>query len=164
MEITLRNYSANDLEEILNITNFYIRTTAALYDYAPRTIEFQENFFAEKLQKGFQIIVAIYEEKVVGFGYFGEFRMREAYKYTVEHSIYVHQEHTHKGIGKLLLKELIHLAKAKNLHSMIGVIDSENKSSIDFHEQFGFKIVGIIPEVAFKFDRWLNCVLVQKLL
>jgi phosphinothricin acetyltransferase len=45
---------------------------------------------------------------------------------------------------------------------MIGVIDSENKSSIDFHERFGFKIVGIIPEVAFKFDRWLNCVLVQK--
>lgn len=164
MEIKLRNYSTTDLEEILAITNYYISTTAALYDYAPRTIEFQANFFAEKLQKDFPIIVAIHEEKVVGFGYFGEFRMREAYKYTVEHSIYIHHEHTHNGIGKQLLEALIHLAKTKNLHSMIGVIDSENKSSIEFHEQFGFKIVGVIPEVAYKFDRWLNCVLVQKLL
>ena len=69
-----------------------------------------------------------------------------------------------KGIGKLLLSELIRLAKAQNLHTMIGVIDSENSNSIDFHKKFGFEEVGFIKESGYKFDRWLHSVFVQKIL
>jgi phosphinothricin acetyltransferase len=69
-----------------------------------------------------------------------------------------------KGIGKLILTELIALAKDQGLHTMIGVIDSENQSSISFHEKFGFKTVGIIKESGYKFDRWLDSVFMQLLL
>ena len=69
-----------------------------------------------------------------------------------------------KGIGKVLLSELIQLAKTQNLHTMIGVIDSENTNSIDFHKKFGFENVGFIKESGFKFDRWLHSVFMQKIL
>ena len=69
-----------------------------------------------------------------------------------------------QGIGKLLLEALIANAKKQNLHTMIGVIDSENQSSIEFHKKFGFEVVGTIKESGFKFDRWLHSVFVQLIL
>ena len=95
---------------------------------------------------------------------YAEFRFREAYKFTVEHSVYVSHKHQGLGIGKFLLTELIQLAKQQGLHTMIGVIDAENQNSIDFHHQFGFKTVGIIKESGFKFNRWLDSVFVQLIL
>ena len=121
-------------------------------------------FFDDKLQKGFPIIVAKVADEIVGFGYYSEFRFREAYKFTVEHSVYVSEDFQSKGIGKQLLQELINLARKQKLHTMIGVIDSENTSSIDFHKKFGFEEVGFIKESGYKFDRWLHSVIVQKML
>lgn len=164
MEIKIRPYKVEDTQTILEIINYNILNSTALYDYKPRTIENQLAIFEEKLKKGFPIIVAIENEVVVGFGYYSEFRFREAYKFTVEHSVYAHPNHIGKGIGKLLLEELIQLAKAQNLHTMIGVIDSENQNSIAFHEKFGFEIVGNIKESGYKFERWLHSIIVQKML
>lgn len=164
MEILIRNYRHEDVATILEIINYNILNSTALYDYNIRTIEQQKAIFEDKLKKGFPVIVAESNNEVVGFGYYSEFRFREAYKFTVEHSVYAHQNHLGKGIGKLILTELIALAKAQKLHTMIGVIDSENTSSIEFHEKFGFKTVGIIKETGFKFDRWLHSVFVQKML
>ncbi len=164
MEILLRNYRHEDVVAILEIINYNILNSTALYDYNIRSIEQQNAIFEDKLKKGFPVIVAESNNEVVGFGYYSEFRFREAYKFTVEHSVYAHQNHLGKGIGKLILTELIALAKAQKLHTMIGVIDSENTSSIEFHEKFGFTTVGIIKETGFKFDRWLHSVFVQKML
>ena len=164
MEINIRPYQIEDTKAILEIINYNILNSTALYDYETRNIEIQIAIFEDKLKKGFPIIVATENEIVVGFGYYSEFRFREAYKFTVEHSVYVHPKHIGKGIGKLLLEQLIHLAKAQKLHTMIGVIDSENQTSIDFHKKFGFEIVGTIKESGFKFDRWLHSVFMQKML
>jgi len=164
MEISIRNYNINDTDVILEIINYNILNSTALYDYTIRTIEQQKAIFDDKLKKGFPIIVAESNNEVVGFGFYSEFRFREAYKFTVEHSVYAHPNHLGKGIGKLILTKLIELAKAQKLHTMIGVIDSENTSSIEFHEKFGFQTVGIIKETGFKFDRWLHSVFVQKML
>lgn len=164
MEINIRNYHIEDAPAILEIINYNILNSTALYDYEPRTLVNQLAVFGDKLQKGFPVIVAVENEIVVGFGYYSEFRFREAYKFTVEHSVYAHPNHLGKGIGKLLLQELIHLAKAQKLHTMIGVIDAENQTSIDFHKKFGFEIVGTIKESGFKFDRWLHSVFMQKML
>jgi L-amino acid N-acyltransferase len=164
MEISIRNYTVDDTDAILEIINYNILNSTALYDYNIRTIEQQKAIFDDKLKKGFPIIVAESNNEVVGFGFYSEFRFREAYKFTVEHSVYAHQNHLGKGIGKLILTELIALAKDQKLHTMIGVIDSENTSSIEFHEKFGFTTVGIIKETGFKFDRWLHSVFVQKML
>jgi L-amino acid N-acyltransferase len=164
MNIHIRNYKLEDTKAILEIINYNILNSSALYDYKIRSLETQIAIFNDKLAKNFPIIVATENEIVVGFGYYSEFRFREAYKFTVEHSVYASQNHIGKGIGKLLLTKLIELAKTQNLHTMIGVIDSENISSIAFHEKFGFKIVGNMKETGFKFDRWLDSVFVQLIL
>jgi phosphinothricin acetyltransferase len=164
MEIKIRSYQIEDTEAILEIINYNILNSTALYDYEPRTLGNQIAIFEDKLKKGFPIIVAVENETLVGFGYYSEFRFREAYKFTVEHSVYAHPNHIGKGIGKLILENLIHLAKAQNLHTMIGVIDAENQISIEFHKKFGFEIAGTIKDSGFKFDRWLHSVFMQKML
>ena len=164
MEIKIRDYQIQDCTAIIEIINDAILNSTALYDYNIRTLNTQEAIFEEKLQKGFPVIVAESNNEVVGFGYYSEFRFREAYKFTVEHSVYANKNAIGKGIGKLLLNELIERAKKQNLHTMIGVIDSENTNSIDFHKKFGFEEVGFIKESGFKFDRWLHSVIVQKML
>jgi L-amino acid N-acyltransferase YncA len=157
-------YTVKDTEDILNIINFNILKTNNLYDYNPRSIEKQTAIFEEILANGFPVIVAKIDEKVVGFGYYNTFRYREAYKYTVEHSVYVAEEFQGKKIGYLLINELIALAKNQKIHTMIGVIDSSNQNSVDFHKNIGFETTGIIKECAFKFDKWLDTVIMQKIL
>jgi phosphinothricin acetyltransferase len=164
MNLSIQTYQSEDCPAILEIINDQILTGTALYDYKPRTLEQQLSIFDDKLQKGFPIIVAKVADEIVGFGYYSEFRFREAYKFTVEHSVYAKKNYIGKGIGHLLLTELIELAKKQNLHTMIGVIDSENESSIAFHEKFGFEKAGFIKESGYKFDRWLHSVFMQKIL
>lgn len=164
MEIKLRSYKTEDTQDILAIINYNILNSTALYDYNIRSYDQQKEILEDKIKKGFPVIVAEYGGKVIGFGMYSEFRFREAYKFTVEHSVYVDKEYHGKGIGKLLLQELIQLAKKQNLHTMIAVIDSENQSSVEFHEKYGFKTVGIIKESGFKFDRWLHSVFMQLIL
>tara|TARA_R110000868_G_scaffold234973_1_gene488666 strand:+ start:299 stop:796 length:498 start_codon:yes stop_codon:yes gene_type:complete len=164
MEIKLRAYKTEDTQAILDIINYNILHSTALYDYNIRTYEQQKAILDDKLAKNFPVIVAELDGVVTGFGMYSEFRFKEAYKFTVEHSVYVNNDYHGKGIGKIILTELIAMAKNQGLHTMIGVIDAENQSSIDFHEKFGFKTVGIIKESGYKFDRWLHSVFVQLLL
>lgn len=164
MKISLRPYQTEDTQAILEIINYNILNSTALYDYNIRSYEQQKNILEEKINKNFPVIVAELDGKVVGFGMYSEFRFREAYKFTVEHSVYVDNEYLGKGIGKVLLQELIRIAKAQNLHTMIAVIDAENESSVEFHEKFGFKIVGVIKESGYKFERWLHSVFMQLIL
>ena len=164
MEIKIRPYQLEDCQNIVDILNYNILHSTALYDYHPRTLSQQQAIFQDKIDKGFPVIVALADEKVAGFGYYSEFRFREAYRFTVEHSVYVAKEYHGKGIGKIIMQNLIDLAKEQKLHTMIAVIDSENQSSVTFHEQFGFKTVAVLKETGFKFDRWLHSQLMQLML
>ena len=164
MSVIIRPFEVRDTQAILDIINLNIINSTALYDYNIRTYEQQKSILEDKLSKGFPVIVAEIDSEVVGFGMYSEFRFREAYKFTVEHSVYVNQHFHGKGIGKILLQELIRLAKDQKLHTMIAVIDEENQSSIEFHEKFGFKTVGVIKESGYKFDRWLHSVFMQLIL
>lgn len=164
MEISIRPYKETDTQAILEVINFNILNSTALYDYNIRTLEQQTELLKEKIDKNFPVIVAVLNEKVVGFGYYGDFRFREAYKYTVEHSVYVDKDFQGMKIGHLLMEKLIELAKKQKLHTMIGVIDAENQSSVKFHEKYGFKTVGTIKESGYKFDRWLDSVFMQLIL
>ena len=164
MSVIIRPYNTKDTQAILDIINYNILHSTALYDYNIRTFDQQKTILQEKIAKNFPVIVAELEGEVVGFGMYSEFRFREAYKFTVEHSVYVNQNQHGKGIGKMLLAELIRMAKNQKLHTMIAVIDAENQSSVDFHERFGFKTAGIIKESGYKFDRWLDSVFMQLIL
>ena len=163
MAINIRPYKTDDTQAILAIINHNILHSTSLYDYNIRSYEQQKTILEEKINKNFPVIVAELDGIVVGFGMYSEFRLREAYQFTVEHSVYVSEYFQGKGVGKQLLQELINLARKQKIHTMIGVIDSENQSSVVFHEKFGFKTVGIIKESGYKFDRWLDSVLMQLL-
>ncbi|MBA4154720.1 GNAT family N-acetyltransferase [Flavobacterium sp.] len=164
MEIIIRPYTENDVPAILAIVNDNILNSTSLYDYSPRTLEQQSNLLKEKVAKNFPVLVAEKKGEVAGFGMYGEFRYREAYRFTVEHSVYVAKKNKGKGVGGKLLKNLIAHAKAHKIHTMIGVIDAENKGSIQFHEKYGFKKVGVIKESGYKFNRWLDSVFMQRIL
>ena len=161
MNVTIRPATFNDVTAILDIVNYSILHTTANYNYDIQTIEVQNKWFEDKQLHHFPVIVAERNGQVIGYGTYGTFREKIGYQYTVEHSVYVDEKHTGKGIGKLLLQELIQLAKNEGYHTMIGAIDATNFDSIAFHKKFGFTECGIIKEAAFKFNKWLDLLFMQ---
>lgn len=162
--MNIRNATQKDLPIILEIMNEAILNTTAIYDYKSRDEAYVEAWFAKKQADNFPVIVYELEGNAVGYGTYGAFRAWEAYKYSIEHSIYVHVNHQGKGIGKKLLEALINAAKKGGYHTMIGGIDAANQKSCDFHAQFGFIEVGRIKDAGYKFDRWLDLVFMQLIL
>ncbi len=143
--------------EILAILNEAILCSTALYDYSERSIDSMSSWFEAKVKGNFPVLGLVNTDGVLlGFGSYGHFRMFPAYKYTVEHSIYIHKDHRGKGLGNLLMRELIEVASQNNVHALIGGIDADNTGSINLHKKFGFTHVGTLPEVGFKFGRWLD--------
>jgi len=107
-------------------------------------------------------LVATWRGEVVGYAYAVLFRKRPAYRYTAKHSIYVHHEHTGRGVGRLLLQELIDACAAAGFRQMIGYIDADNAASLALHERFGFARVGLLCGVAYRYGRWSDTVMVQR--
>src|ERR1700760_4701246 len=123
-------------EAIRSIFNEAIANSTALYDYKPRSAEVIQAWFDAKAKGNFPVIGAVNEAgELLGFASYGAFRAFPAYKYTVEHSVYVDKRFRRQGVGKRLLHEIIAAAEAQKYHTMIGVIDSANKASITLHEQ-----------------------------
>ena len=157
--------SENQLPEILDIFNDAILNSTALYDYKTRSMETMVAWYADKLQGNYPLIGAFDEDdKLLGFATYGMFRVRPAYKYTVEHSVYVRSDVRGLGIGKTLLREIIKKAEEQNYHVMIGVIDTLNLTSIKLHENEGFVLCGIMKQVGFKFNKWLDADFYQLIL
>jgi phosphinothricin acetyltransferase len=110
----------------------------------------------------FPHLVATLRGEVLGYGYAVLFRKRPAYRYTVKHSIYVHQAHLGRGLGRLLLGELIDACAAAGFRQMIGYIDADNTASLALHQKYGFSRVGYLPGVAYRYGRWADSVMVQR--
>ncbi|WP_336517512.1 N-acetyltransferase family protein [Pollutibacter soli] len=159
--IILRDGILEDLPQMLEIYNDIILNTTAVYDYNAHTLEMRTNWFNDRLRMNLPVIVAMDGEDLVGFGSFGQFRAWAAYKYAVEHSVYVRNDQRGRGIGKRILVQLINEAKKRNLHTMIAGIDASNDASIRLHEQLGFIEVGHFKEVGYKFNRWLDLKFLQ---
>ena len=163
--MTFTRCDSSFAEQILAIFNEAILNSTALYDYKPRTPESMQAWFENKKKGGFPVIGAVEDSgELVGFGSYGTFRSWPAYKYSVEHSIYVAVKHRGKGLGKLLLQQIIASAREQNYHVIIGAIDSQNQVSIRLHQQLGFQHAGTIRHAGFKFGRWLDLEFYQLLL
>ncbi len=107
-------------------------------------------------------IVAEENGAVLGYAYAVPFRKRPAYRYAVKHSIYVHNDHLHRGLGRLLMGALIDACAASGFRQMIGYIDAANRASLGLHEAFGFRQVGYLPSIGYKFGHWTDTVMVQR--
>ncbi|WP_298285513.1 GNAT family N-acetyltransferase [Acidocella sp.] len=150
---------------ILDIFNEAIVSSTALYDYKPRPPASMAGWFGAKTAGGFPVVgVEGSAGTLLAVGSYGAFRAWPAYKYTVEHSVYVHKDHRGRGLGRVVMEQLIAAARRHDLHAMMGGIDAANKGSIALHERLGFKHVGTLPQVGFKFGRWLDLVFYQLLL
>jgi len=150
---------------ILDIFNEAIAHSTALYDYQPRPPASMAPWFEAKARGDFPVIgIEDAHGTLLAFGSFGTFRAWPAYKYSVEHSVYVHVEHRGRGLGRVVVEALIQAAKGRDVHAMIGGIDASNARSIALHERLGFRHVGTLPQVGFKFGRWLDLAFFQLLL
>jgi L-amino acid N-acyltransferase YncA len=142
---------------ILEIFNEAIVTSTALYDYQPRPVESMAGWFKAKETGRFPVIGAVDEnDRLLGVASYGTFRAWPAYKYSVEHSVYVHKDHRGKGIGIALMQRLIAAAIGQQYHVMVGGIDVNNAGSIALHEKLGFVHSGTVRQAGFKFGRWLD--------
>lgn len=162
--VNIRLAIENDLQQTLDIYNEIIANSTAIFQYEPQTLEMRKEWFAEKQEKNFPVFVAEENNVIVGFSTFGQFRNWQAYKYSVENSLYVKADCRGRGIGKLLLPPLIDKAKQMNLHTVIAGIVADNEASLALHKQFGFIEVAEFKEVGYKFDRWLDLKFLQLML
>jgi L-amino acid N-acyltransferase len=152
-------------QAILAIFNDAIANSTIVYEYKPRTMETMSAWFETKKKGNFPVLGLENEAgELMGFSSYGTFRTFPAYKYTVEHSVYVDARFRGRGLGKRLLKEIIAAAQQQNYHTMVGVIDSSNLVSIGLHEALGFTCCGTIRQAGFKFRRWLDVLFYQLIL
>jgi phosphinothricin acetyltransferase len=123
------------------------------------------SWFEAKRAGSFPVIGVESESgELMGFASYGTFRAWPAYKYTVEHSVYVHPEHRGKGLAPELMQVLIRAAKAQGKHVLVGVIDAGNAVSIRLHQRLGFVHAGTVRQAGFKFGQWLDIDLYQLIL
>lgn len=150
---------------ILDILNEAIVNSTALYDYKPRAMDNMNTWFAAKRAGNFPVI-GLEDEAgtLLGFASYGTFRAFPAYKYTVEHSVYVHHAQRGRGLGRQLLQALIARARAQDVHVLVGGIDAANRASIALHTQLGFAPCGVVRQAGFKFGRWLDLAFYQLIL
>lgn len=161
----IKSCEERHLLAIMDIFNEAIVHSTALYDYKPRSLEMVQSWFFQKKAKRYPVI-GIFDDQdiLMGFATFGSFRERPAYKYTVEHSVYVRSDARGKGLGTVLLKEIVARAEQQDYHTIIGGIDASNLVSIKLHEKEGFVFCGLIKECGFKFGKWLDLAFYQKIL
>ena len=128
----------------------------------PPTLQTMRSRFASLMEDGYPTLVAELDGEIVGYAYAGRHKAREAYRLTVEDSIYVHHEVARRGIGRALLVELIAACRVAGFHQMMAVIgDSENTGSIELHRALGFRHIGTARNIGFKFGVFLDVVYMQ---
>lgn len=158
----IRPATMDDAEAIRTIYNAEVTRSVHVFDLVARTLAEQQAWLAD--HSGVHpAIVAVDDGAVAGFGSLSPFRPRPAYATSVEDSIYVAAEHRGKGVGKLLLSELVRLAGDYGFHAVFGRIVGHNEVSIAVHRSCGFELVGVEKEVGRKFGQWLDVVEMQRL-
>jgi L-amino acid N-acyltransferase YncA len=161
----VRPATADDVAHIAAIYAHHVLNGTATFEIDPPDVEEIARRRSEIEQAGLPFLVAASGDRVLGYAYAGPYRPRPAYRYTVEDSIYIDPAETGRGLGKLLMPELIAACEKAGARQLIAVIgDSENIASVRLHERFGFLHAGALRAVGFKFDRWLDTVLMQRAL
>src|SRR6476469_8579112 len=165
--VVVRTAVPDDVGTITDIYNATVPTTTVAWTDEPDSHATRLEWFEARRAAGHAVVVAVVDDRVVGFAAYGDFRDATkwpGYRFTVEHTIHVADGYRGVGIGEALMVELVARATSDGKHVMVGGIDGDNAGSIRFHRRLGFVEVARMPEVGFKFGRWLDLVLVQRTL
>ncbi|MBH0780029.1 GNAT family N-acetyltransferase [Nocardia bovistercoris] len=162
-DAVVRDADPDDLPAILAIHNANIATSTAIWDIEQVGIDNRVDWFRDRTAAAMPILVAEVDGEVAGYASYGQWRPKVGYRFCVENSVYVAERFHRRGLATALLTELIdRAARSGRVHTMIAAIESGNTGSITLHERFGFAIVGQLPEVGHKFDRWMDLTLMQR--
>jgi phosphinothricin acetyltransferase len=152
-----------DLEAVQSIYAHYVRTGLASFEEDPPSVEELQRRFTVLIDDGFPFLVIQIGARVAGYAYASPFRPRSAYRYTCESSVYVAPDMQRRGVGRTLMLQLIEHAERCGKRQMLAVIgDSANLASIALHAALGFELVGTFKSIGFKFQRWVDVVLMQR--
>ena len=154
----IRAAISEDAQAVASIWNDAIRNTTVTFNPVEKSVEEVATLIAQDC--------LVWEDggRVLGFARYFPFRGGEGYRFTVEHTIMLHPDGHGKGGGRALMRALFAHAKAAGKHTMFAGCSAENASAVRFHAQMGFAEVATLPEVGFKFGRWIDLVLMQKTL
>lgn len=163
--VVIRDSGDADVTAIHAIYSHHVlHGTATFEEVPPAAVELARRR-SEITARGLPYLVAVENGRVIGYGYASTYRPRSAYRFTVEDSIYLEKEAIGSGIGGLLLAAVIERSESLGMRQMIAIIgDSANKVSVSVHERHGFRMVGVLENVGWKFGRWLDTVVMQRTL
>ena len=159
----VRPCTPDDLPEVREIYALEVREGTASFELQPPTFAEMTARFAAIVAAGLPYLVVELEGRIAGYAYACPYRPRPAYRHTVEDSVYVARSARRQGVGRALLDAVIERATARGMRQMVAIIgDSAHVASIDLHARAGFRLVGTLENVGWKFGRWLDTVIMQR--
>lgn len=159
----LRPATAADVPAITEILNDYVQHSTCIWQCEPFSAADRQAWFAQHDAR-YPIIVAELDRRIIGWGSLSPFSMRDAWAHTVEDSVYVQRDFARRGLGRLILQELIALGKKHQHHLIVAVISADQTPSLKLHESLGFTFAGKLIGAGFKFGKWLDAVYLEKTL
>jgi phosphinothricin acetyltransferase len=160
--MVIRDATEADAGAIAAIYGHHALTGTASYDMKPPPAAFHRDKIGSVLAEGWPYLVAEQDREVVGYAYATQMRPRAAYRFTAEDSIYVHPDRLRRGVGRALLEALMQRSAEWGFRTMIAVVGGAEPASVALHEAAGFREVGRLKGVGFKFGRWLDSVYLQR--
>ena len=163
-EYSIRDARLEDMPDVREIYNHYVANSTVTFDEVAQSLRETRSKFQHLKKLGMPYLVAESpSQQILGYAYVYPWKEKAAYRFTVENSIYLRAASTGKGLGRVLMGELITASKSAGLKEIIAVIaDKGAEASIKMHQDFGFKEIGRMGKVGYKFERWLGTVLMQK--
>jgi phosphinothricin acetyltransferase len=160
-DVNLREATPEDAGAIAAIYREYVLTSAATMELEPPDGAEIGRRMAEVRGRGLPYLVAELEGEVIGYGYASAFRPRPGYRYTVEDSIYLRADSARRGVGRMLLAAVIAASREAGCRHMVAVIGGDNPASIAMHRAMGFRLIGVMQGVGWKFDRAQDVTIMQ---
>ena len=154
-ELIIRSIAKDDVFACLSIYNYEVEHGVATLDLEARTLEEWHEWYNAHSDEHHPIIVGNINDVVVGYASLSPYRLKDAFKSTVELSIYIHKDYRGQGVATQLMERILEIAKEDTmLHNVVSVITAGNEESTKLHNRFGFTYCGLTPEVGFKHGKY----------
>lgn len=163
-DVVLHDAAVADMECVRAIYSHYVLNSAFSFEVEPPSLDEMVLRWEKLVAGGMPYVVAEIDGEVVGYAYASPYRVRIGYRFSIENSVYIDKDYVGQGIGSALLSELIARCGRGPWRQMIAIISGDNDASIRLHQKYGFRLVGVLEDVGFKFGKWWGTTLMQRAL